>query len=240
MLVVDEAAYVSPQLIYQVVIPLLEVTTTVMFMISTPTMSYSFFSKLMHLKDKQGRSLFLVYSVDLVCQRCRKTAHPENCRHKLHLLPHWKNQDKLEMTQIIMQEETSILLRESRGIITDKDNAYLKIHEIDFFLKNEYEFPNYARPRYVLIAVDPNARAGKASSNMALFAMTLDGGMFTVSYFFCYDRTRTQKQRRGNHVENSHIHQEIGRTLSSPTQKIIRFHGKQFKPVQIGLWMRDS
>jgi len=42
----------------------------------------------------------------------------------------------------------------------------------------------FDNPRYVLVAIDPNARAGKSSSNMALFAMTLEGGIYTVSIFF--------------------------------------------------------
>jgi len=224
VLVIDEGAYVDLRLFYEVIIPLLENARTVMLIISTPTNSFNFFSRLMQLKDKSGRPLFLVLSADLVCQRCKKTEHPENCRHLVYLLPRWKSEDKMDLAQMIMQDETTTLLRESRGLIIDHAQAYLKPDEIDRFLLLPL-FVFIDNPRYVLVAIDPNARAGKSSSNMALFAMTLEGGIYTVSIFFLH------KNRRSNSVKHDNLLQIFAHYIACATQKIIRFDVQQFQPI---------
>ena len=50
---------------------------------------------------------------ELICNRCKTKEHPEKCRHNLHYLPWWKSADKMNITQIILKDQVSILQRES-------------------------------------------------------------------------------------------------------------------------------
>lgn len=182
VLIIEEAAYVDLRLFYEVIMPLLEMSNTVMIMISTPTNTFSFFTKLKTVKDENGVLIFLSYTVDLVCSRCKGGEHPEKCRHLIHLLPRWKSEDKMKLAELIMQDQVTTLLRESRGLVIDDTTSYFEKDEIDELLKSEPWTPRAgAGPRYVLVTIDPNTRKGESSSNMALFAMTLDGGYYTVS-----------------------------------------------------------
>lgn len=181
VLIVEEAAYIDLRLFYEVVMPLLEMARSVMIMISTPVNTFNFFSKLLELKDDDGNPVFLSYSVDLVCKRCRVGDHPERCRHMVHMLPRWKSEDKMKTAEIIMQDEVTTLLRESRGLVTDDALGYFAKDEIEAMIQSSPWSPRLDEyPRWMVIAIDPNTRSGKSSSNMALFAMTLEHGLFTV------------------------------------------------------------
>ena len=162
--------------------PLLEMTRSVMIMISTPVNTFNYFSKLLELKDGDGRPIFLSYSVDLVCKRCRDGDHPEQCRHMVHMLPRWKSEDKMKIAEIIMQDEVTTLLRESRGLVIDDSSSYFAKDEIEFLIQTPPWSPRPDEyPRWMIVSIDPNVRNGRSSSNMALFAMTLEHGLFTVS-----------------------------------------------------------
>jgi len=185
VLIVEEAAYVDLRLFYEVIMPLLEMSTTAMIMISTPVNTFNYFSKLLELKDETGKYLFLSYSVDLSCKRCRETEHPENCRHMMHMLPRWKSRDKMKMAEIIMKDEMTTLLRESRGLVIDNETSFFPKKDIDDLFNHELWNPvPLEYPKWVLVTIDPNTRSEKNSSNMALFAITLHLGFYMVSFVF--------------------------------------------------------
>ena len=182
VLIIEEAAYVDLRLFYEVVMPLLEMTRSVMIMISTPVNTFNYFSKLLELKDGDGNPVFLSYSVDLVCKRCRESEHPERCRHMVHMLPRWKSEDKMKIAELIMRDQMTTLLRESRGLVIDDASSYFAREEIEALTRSTPWSPRPDEyPRWMIVSIDPNTRSGKGNSDMALFAMTLDRGMFTVS-----------------------------------------------------------
>ena len=103
---------------YEVVVPLLEMGQAVLVMISTPVDSFNFYSALMELRDPVTKQrIFLVYSVDLVCERCQKKPHPERCRHRLRMLPPWKSAEKMDLVALIMKDQQTTLQRESMCVV---------------------------------------------------------------------------------------------------------------------------
>ena len=181
-------------------------------MISTPVNTFNYFSKLLELKDEEGNPIFLSYSVDLSCKRCRAGKHPEQCRHMIHMLPRWKSEDKMKLAEIIMQDEMTTLLRESRGLIIDDESNYFLAEDIeDLFASVTWTPPVYENPRWMLVVLDPNTRSGKGSSNMALLAMTLDHGLFTVSM---------KKQRRSDNIFNTDVHDILAPTIAYPFKNL--------------------
>ncbi len=99
---------------YEVVVPLLEMENAVLIMISTPVSSFNFYSQLLRMKNPEtGKSLFLVYDVDLVCDRCKLTNQPQKCRHMVKYLPSWKSTEMLDVVAMIFKDRITTLLRES-------------------------------------------------------------------------------------------------------------------------------
>ncbi len=173
---------------FEVVVPLLEMEKAVLIMISTPVDSYNFYSKLLGLKNTTtGDDLFLVYEVDLVCDRCKMTSkEPEKCRHMLKYLPSWKSPDKLEIVAMMYGDRKTTLLRESMGVITDAAGGFFLAQDINAMFKSkEWKPDRTLKPQYVLIACDPNAKDSETSSEMSLVAVVPEGRGYAVSFFVC-------------------------------------------------------
>ena len=235
MLIVEEAAYVDLRLFYEVVLPLIEMSNSVMIMISTPVNTFNFFSKLLTLKDPRGNPMFLTYSVDLVCARCRAGDAPEKCRHLSHMLPRWKSEEKMSLAEMIMQgEEVTTLLRESRGLVIDDETSYFDREDIEELVRRAPWTPRPdERPRYVVVAIDPNTRSGKSSSNMALFAMTLDGGLFTV-------RRGREEDRGVDGVLDARDRDEVLHGIAGALAEAATALLEREEPVRVGFRVGDA
>lgn len=183
VIILEEAAYIDLDLFKEVIVPLLEMKDARTIMISTPINSFNFFSKLLSLRGPNGSLVFLTYDVSLVCPRCRRGPNPELCRHRVHLLPKWKSVKAMDLAQMIMEDDTTTLLRESRGMIMDECGGFFKTSDVEQTFESPPWDPSPVEyPRYVLVTLDPNTRSGKGSSDMALMAGTLESGMFRVSF----------------------------------------------------------
>lgn len=88
VVVLEEAAFMNPELFFQVVVPLLGVKNTAVLAISTPQDEFNYYTELMALKDEKGASLFYSIVLGLVCDACKKTG--EACNHLLAMSPDWK------------------------------------------------------------------------------------------------------------------------------------------------------
>lgn len=174
---------------YEVVIPLLEMEKAVLIMISTPVDTFNFFSALMDLKDPDtGENIFLVYHAELICERCKQTDHPENCKHRRHLIPPWKSVEKQDIVKMILKDNVTTLKRESMGVISDEGTSIIDKNSIKKFK----ELPPYnfvdemTKPKYIMIMCDPNTTGGAMSSEMALTAITNINGRYVVRIEKCY------------------------------------------------------
>ncbi len=169
---------------YEVVVPIYEMATAILIMISTPVDSFNFFSDLLQLKDpKTGISLFNVVNVTLVCSRCEHKAHPEHCRHKMKYLPPWKSRDKMALIQLIMGDRVTTLLRETRGMVTDTGGGLVEKEHLEALRRRLlWVGDRQAQLETVLVICDPNGVNSPTSSEMALIALCRPAGMSLPSY----------------------------------------------------------
>jgi hypothetical protein len=77
----------SPDLFFQVVVPLLGVKNTALLAISTPQDEFNYYTELMNMKDQFGEGLFFTIKLGLICAKCAKTG--EACNHRLNMNPHF-------------------------------------------------------------------------------------------------------------------------------------------------------
>ena len=180
----DEAAYVSQELVYEVIVPLLGIKNTVLFMISTPSDSYNIFSRIMRMKDSKGRPLFLLIDLELSCKRCKDKGAPERCTHRLKHLPPWKSVGKQELMNALMQDKKETMARENYGIVTDDGQSYIHKTAIDrWFAQPRERITAINDAKVVVVCVDPNDGAGKNASEMAIASIALCWGRMVVRFF---------------------------------------------------------
>lgn len=171
VLYLEEAAYLDLAVFYEIVVPLLEMDSTALIAISTPSDSLNFYSEMFELKDAQGDPFFRTISVNLVCDACKKAGKGASCTHNQDLIPPWKSAAKLDMVRALYGSGNKDLMqRESMGAITDDAKSLFKSDDVTRVMSTCVPLPDIAD--YVFIAVDPN---GGGSSQMAIVSIVIHG-----------------------------------------------------------------
>ena len=94
IIILEEAAYLKPELFHQVIVPLLTVDHTALLAISSPGDEMNYYSILQDLKNAYGDPLFLNIRIGLACDRCIADS-VDVCVHQLKRLPSWKSEGQL-------------------------------------------------------------------------------------------------------------------------------------------------
>ena len=187
----EEAAYLDMGVFYQVVIPLLELKTTALIGISTPSDSTNFYSELTELKDEAGESIFNVLKEGMICDECLGKPNAEDCPHRLQDKPPWKSQEKTGIAKAIYGDKTSIMNRELMGMITDEQQAAFEPSWTRAFINRApYVLRAIDRVEYLFSGLDPNA-GGEGSDMTIVTAFYMNGcWMVSVRFIVCRGQSR--------------------------------------------------
>lgn len=111
----EEAAYMDLGVFYEVVVPIIEMETACLIMITTPLGSYNFNTVLTQLRDEDGNPVINSIQVGLICKRCmEESEHPENCTHRAGRRPDWKSEEKFRnIIKTMMHDQITRLRREA-------------------------------------------------------------------------------------------------------------------------------
>jgi hypothetical protein len=153
----------DPKVFFDVVMPLIEVDSSVIIGISTPVSDqYNFFDQIIKLNHPGTQDpIFASTIVEMVCSACKRNKTIDNCRHKMWALPSWKGKEKFELAKLIFEgvgrEETR--QRESLGLSIGDGNLVFDPAIVKAFVKRStfHDFRPTARPTHLFMGVDPNA-----------------------------------------------------------------------------------
>jgi len=183
LVIVDEMAYITKDLFFQVILPLIEVNTARIIGISTPTGNrHNLFTRLIRLRyPGTDDKVFASYEVELVCEMCKRNGNYNTCKHVDHLMPPWKGGTKKEIAKLIYgEEEEDTRIRESLGVALGDQDCIFEgqwITNLSNRVRWANERPVHA-PKLIFMAVDPNSGG---SSHMAIVSMAYIHNMLVVS-----------------------------------------------------------
>lgn len=172
----EEAAFMALDVFFEVIVPLLEMSTTALIAISTPLDGLNFYSELFDLKGPTGDSIFNTLKIGLVCERCQKLNQASTCTHMKHLIPSWKSASKYDMVKAVYGDRKDLLARESQGQITSDAASVFSQECIDKFYKRPL-FQSLNKPDFIFLGVDPN---GGGSSELALISMAMQANNIVI------------------------------------------------------------
>ncbi|MGC6507185.1 MAG: hypothetical protein ACON4U_02170 [Myxococcota bacterium] len=167
-MILEEAAYCDPQVVKEVVVPLLAMRESVILCISTLLGHDNIYSKMFEVCRPDGTLLFENISVRMICDECLKSDKPEECTHKTSELPRWISTDNIEDIKILLQDDPELLLQESMGISADTTTRAFSEDHIKAWLERPPHNGDYFRQIYT--AVDP---AGGGASAFAVCTIGL-------------------------------------------------------------------
>ena len=178
MIFLDEAAQMDPDVLDEVIKPLMSVEGRVLIAISTPTEATNHYTEMTELRDPRGDLISNVLRFDLQCQSC-KNAGKLACPHKLHLLPQWKSAARHFATLALLGPRADLAASELMGVVRPPMGAQFTPRQInsiapiqpDVFAKTHRQGVD---PIY--ITIDP-ADGGKCE-------MALVSGFFDVEERF--------------------------------------------------------
>ena len=170
VLYLEEAAFMSMDVFFEIVTPLLEMQQTALIAISTPQDATNFYSELFELKDAEGEDMFNTMRVSLICDACMETEHPERCPHRTHLIPPWKSDAKLKMVKDIYGDQTQLLQRESMGVITEDASSVFPQDHVEWVFAQDIGPPPTLLPSVLFCVCDPT---GGGNSRMCLITFML-------------------------------------------------------------------
>ena len=182
----EEAAYISEKVFFEVVLPLMSVDRTSTIGISTPAGSDNYYSVLTEAKKSNGSQLFNVVKVSMACERCMGTDNESTCAHPSTTRPPWLKSDDFEKVKAIYGDRETDMRRELMGQITDDENVAFDTEA----LKWARTRPAYHEPHeavtHVYMAVDPNggrsAQASGTGSESAIVSFFFDGANVVVRF----------------------------------------------------------
>lgn len=192
MVIIDEMAYITKELFFEVLVPLLEVNTTRILGISTPTgHRHNLFTRLLNLKYP-GTNVHVLakFEVELVCSMCKRNGHYNTCKHMDYLMPEWKGGAKKDVVKLIYgEEEEDTRIRESLGVaLGDQDSIFEEkwITSLSKRIRWVNSSPSYA-PSVVFMGCDPNAGG---TSHMAIVSIAYICNMLVVSTLLTFVSNR--------------------------------------------------
>ena len=155
LVILEEAAFIAPEVWTEVVIPLIEVKNTALVAISTPLDSSNFYSTLVTMKDERDEPIFHVLEARAACEKCIQTLDdPSKCPHVNLERPQWKSKEKQQVVKALYSGNQEMLLRESMGVVTEgSGGVFLKQCVKHLFDKARTQLPTQVHHCYT--AIDP-------------------------------------------------------------------------------------
>ncbi len=83
IIICEEAARMDMMVFFEVVVPLLELDRTCLIAVTTVLDDDNFYSKLLDIKDENGKPLFYYLNFQLGCSRKKCRINPAKCFHNI-------------------------------------------------------------------------------------------------------------------------------------------------------------
>ena len=129
----EEAAFISPDVWTEVVIPLIEVKDTALIAISTPLDSSKTKYTLGNMKNENNHSVFEVLEARAACRACIKSLpDPSKCPHVQFERPSWKSKEKQKIVRALYAGNEQTMLRGSLCVETEGANGVVLRTQIQY------------------------------------------------------------------------------------------------------------
>lgn len=167
-IIVDEAAYVQPEVYSRVVLPVLKLMgTTGVFLSSLNQDDENYFTQLAKIKTRSGDIAFNVVGLEWVCAACKRR-NERNCPHLAHNVPSWFDSDRnFVLNQIGEIADPYGYRTEMWGETNSTKRLCFAETDLERFEKSPAKF--LLPPDSVYIFWDPGGGGGSLSAGVSFY-----------------------------------------------------------------------
>lgn len=176
--VLEEAAFINPEVTTSIVAPTLTRDNVNLFCISTINSDDVVMKGFVDAKYPDGRSVMRVLNFSLVCKECRATGRVDTCRHLMGELPHWSSSAQHGKLALLMKNSQETLQREIKGMdISERTKCMFNAQSIKALRDDALSVISWQRigvQRRIFIVVDPDAGGERSAMALVSFVVLLD------------------------------------------------------------------
>lgn len=180
--ILEEAAFINPDVVTKVITPLLSVDNSVIMGISTPDSEndQNYYNRFMDFEhpSRPGEQMFKVIKLALACDDCVDAGKASECTHRSHLLPPWKSSGTMRRVAVLM-DNAKLHQQENMGMLQPSTKYLFPPHLIKKMQKLERQDWEGHKPQIVYIGIDPSG-GGNSNYAMASTARDSDGRVWIV------------------------------------------------------------
>lgn len=175
--IVDEFGFMDPIFWEKIILPLFLVDNRMLTAITTPGAPASpitFFIREQLSKANSSCNMFNIINFSMVCDFCHAVGTPEQCRHKLYLVPPWKSFFNLHSILEVLPPESFLteIMGESSG---ESNTCFMAVDVLDCFDENTMFITDtkWIEPEdnCIYITIDPT---NGGDSNMAIMTFVFN------------------------------------------------------------------
>lgn len=177
IVIMEEMAQIDEDVMFEVVMPLLQLEVTTLIGISTITGEDNIMTRFMEMKDNNGDPLFETKRMYLMCEPCREAGVGSTCTHLLNLLPPWSSGRKRRIVSCLMKDHQAMLEREIGGFASETLKAFDSKLVKALRTKPKWHPVGYEHQKCVFISIDPS---GCGDSDFAVASFIFLQGKFVL------------------------------------------------------------
>lgn len=172
IIILEEAGFVSEDLFYEGIAPLLGVVGTSVIGISTPpTEDDNYYLELFEVKDPDtGKPIFNTIKIERLCPKCKEEGNDE-CPHMKHTLPKWKSKRLERQLAAIYGTNKLRYMREILGVHVTTSMAAFDKKDVANFIDRPYMELDYM-PRFVFLTIDPSGGGQGSDTSWTITSYT--------------------------------------------------------------------
>jgi hypothetical protein len=162
IIILEEAAYIKPELVYQVVLPVLSTGASLLAISTISPDADNMLKQLVSAKNARGMPIIHTINMEMVCETCKRAGKDLTCAHLLGQIPAWQQRGRHADIQAMMATQESTFLVEMRGVESDEftkpafDVAAMRNFAAQYYTHDGGEI------RHIFIGVDPAAGGAKS------------------------------------------------------------------------------
>lgn len=200
ILIIEEAAFISPDVFKNAILPMLGVNHTACLAISTPSDDdANLYTRMFQMKDEKGNPLFHSIDVGLICKDCLEQ-DKKQCPHNKGRLPAWKSGGRMNRMKAIMKNDMEAFARENLGaMISTSDYVFDRPGILRFENRDAYFLFN-SQP-FVHVAIDPAGGGTLSDYTIMSMVKTRDGKNVIVGM----DTSASKKQTEIDNLVRGHF-----------------------------------
>ena len=129
--IIDEAAFIDPDMLYSAILPMAMNGKALTVMMSSSNNTECFYETLPDVRLPNGKPVMFPIRASMVCMTCVENGQKEEaCPHNIHDMPPWRSAEAMDISKALMPPD--VFAKEIGGFAVDEEHYALKKEQVDY------------------------------------------------------------------------------------------------------------